>query len=103
MGFVVVLAALLAGIFVSDFQKVTLALWVSYGLLALSLDFVWGRAGIFSFGQTAMFGLGGYCFGIVGINYFSILNESWTSLVAAILIGTVFAALLGYFMFYGRL
>jgi len=61
----VVLVALLGGLFVSDFQKVTLALWVIYGLVALSLDLVWGRAGIFSFGQTAFFGVAAYSSGVI--------------------------------------
>ncbi len=86
-----------------DASQLKWTLWIAYGLLALSLDFVWGKAGIFSFGQTAMFGLGGYCYGVVAINYFAVTNESWTALVAAIAIGGFFAALLGYFMFWGRL
>ena len=29
-----------------------------FGILALSLDFLWGKAGVLSFGQAAFFGLG---------------------------------------------
>lgn len=99
---VVVLAALLAGIFVSDFQKVTLALWVIYGLVALSLDFVWGRAGIFSFGQTAFFGLAAYAYGVIGINLSPTTGETISALIGAVVVAAALAAALGYFMFYGK-
>lgn len=99
---VVVLAALLAGIFVSDFQKVTLALWVIYGLVALSLDFVWGRAGIFSFGQTAFFGVAAYAYGVIGINLSPTTGETISALIGAVVVAAALAAALGYFMFYGK-
>ena len=99
---IVVLAALLAGIFVSDFQKVTLALWVIYGLVALSLDFVWGRAGIFSFGQTAFFGVAAYAYGVIGINLSPTTGETISALIGAVVVAAALAAALGYFMFYGK-
>ena len=98
----VVIAALLAGIFASDFQKITLALWVIYGLLALSLDFVWGRAGIFSFGQTAFFGVAAYAYGVIGINLSPTTGETITALIGGVVVAAVMAAALGYFMFYGK-
>jgi len=98
----VVLVALLAGLFVSDFQKVTLALWVIYGLVALSLDFVWGRAGIFSFGQTAFFGVAAYAYGVIGINLSPNSGETVSALIGAVLVAAALAAALGYFMFYGK-
>ena len=98
----VVLVALLAGLFVSDFQKVTLALWVIYGLIALSLDFVWGRAGIFSFGQTAFFGVAAYAYGVIGINLSPNSGETVSALIGAVVVAAVLAAALGYFMFYGK-
>jgi branched-chain amino acid transport system permease protein len=98
----VVLVALLVGMFASDFQKVALALWVMYGLLALSLDFVWGRAGIFSFGQTAFFGVAAYVYGIIGINLSPTTGETISAVVGAVVAAAALAAALGYFMFYGK-
>ena len=98
----VVLVALLGGLFVSDFQKVTLALWVIYGLVALSLDFVWGRAGIFSFGQTAFFGVAAYAYGVIGINLSPNTGETVSALLGGVMVAAVLAAALGYFMFYGK-
>src|SRR5919109_1757315 len=68
-------------------------------LLALSMSFLWGYAGILSFGQTAFFGLGGYSFAVLALN----LGETTFSLFAAILLGMLFALVLGYFMIYGRI
>ena len=37
-----------------------ITLYFSFAILALSLAFIWGFGGVFSFGQAAFFGLGGY-------------------------------------------
>jgi branched-chain amino acid transport system permease protein len=84
------------------YQEVTLTTWLIYGLLALSLALVWGQGGIFSFGQTAFFGLAAYGFGAISINLESHSGETLTALIGATLMAGVFAAALGYFMFYGR-
>jgi branched-chain amino acid transport system permease protein len=85
-----------------DFRLHLLSGWLVYGMLALSLAFVWGQAGIFSFGQPAFFGVGGYIYGIIAITYADTTGETVTALIGATLAGACFAALLGYFMFYGR-
>ena len=76
-----------------------ITLYFSYAILALSLAFVWGIAGIFSFGQAAFFGLGGYTYAVVAIN----MNESTLAVFLGIIIPALVAGVLGYFMFYGRL
>ena len=38
--------------------------YLCYAMLALSLDLVWGYAGILSLGHGAFFALGGYCMGM---------------------------------------
>jgi len=92
----VALAALPA--LLSTFKIVQLTVFLIYGLLALSLDLVWGVGGILSFGQAAFFGVGGYLYGIVGI------NAGQTVLALAVAAGgaALLAALIGYFSFYGR-
>lgn len=74
-------------------------LYFAFGMLALSLAFIWGFGGIFSFGQAAFFGLGGYCYTIAVIN----MGDSTVPILLGIAIPTLFALFLGYFMFYGRL
>ena len=75
------------------------SIYASYSILALSLALIWGYAGILSFGQAGFFGIGGYVYAIAALNLGS------TSIAAGIAIaaGAGFAALLGYFMFWGRL
>lgn len=74
-------------------------IFASLAILALSLAFVWGFAGILSFGQAAFFGMGGYTYAVAGIN----LGDTTGAVGLGILVPALFAALLGYFMFWGRI
>ena len=47
-----------------DYLVPLLGKYLCYGLLALSLDLIWGYAGILSLGHGAFFALGGYCIGM---------------------------------------
>lgn len=101
LGLAVVLAGLLVyPQFTGGFVAANTALFLIYGFLALSLALIWGYCGILSFGQVVFFGVGGYVFGIVGINF---AGPEWTiiALFAGVLAATASAAVLGYFMFYG--
>ena len=95
-GVVLALAAL--PFILSPFQVVRLTVFMIFCLLALSLDLIWGFGGILSFGQAAFFGVGGYAYGVVGIN----TGLSMLALAGAAVAAAVLAALLGYFTFYGR-
>lgn len=81
------------------------ALFLIYGLLATSLAFIWGFAGIISFGQNTFFGIAAYFYGVVAINLAT--TGSPTGLGMAILAGiaasTLLSLALGWFLFYGRL
>jgi ABC-type uncharacterized transport system ATPase subunit/ABC-type branched-subunit amino acid transport system permease subunit len=85
-----------------EFQALEWTLWAIDGLLALSLTLVWGRAGIFSFGQAAFFGVGGYFYGIAAINLIDRTGETFSAVVLAVAAAALVAGLLGYFMFYGN-
>ncbi len=76
-----------------------LTVYMVMAILALSLALVWGYGGILCFGQSAFFGLGAYTYAIAMFN----IGESTLPLLLAILLPGAFAALLGYFMFYGRI
>ncbi|GAB3881377.1 ABC transporter permease subunit [Terrabacter terrigena] len=78
------------------------ALWVIFGQLAVSLTFVWGYGGIFSFGQGALFGIGSYAYGVSAINLSPSTGETYSSLIVAAAVAGLFALLLGYFIFYGN-
>ncbi len=102
LGVVLLVAGCILAYAAPDYRAQEWALWVIYGLLALSFTFVWGHAGIFSFGQAAFFGVGGYAYGITGINLSLTTNETVSGLAAAAVVAALFAAALGYFIFYGN-
>jgi branched-chain amino acid transport system permease protein len=81
------------------FEVMQFTLFASMAVLALSLGFIWGIGGILSFGQTAFFGLGGYIYAVSAINF----GDSTPAIVLAVAGPALFAAALGYFMFYGRI
>jgi branched-chain amino acid transport system permease protein len=84
---------------VDQFGLLQLTVFAAMCILALSLGFVWGYGGILCFGQSAFFGLGAYTYAVTAVN----AGESTLAVLLAIVVPAVFAALLGYFMFYGRL
>lgn len=80
-----------------------LALFMIYGLLAMSLGLIWGYAGIMSFGQTAFFGIGGYAYGAIGLNLIHRTGNTNAAFVGGLAVAMLLAAVVGYFMYYGRL
>ncbi len=88
--------------FIPEFRALQFTSWAIYGLLALSLALVWGHGGIFSFGQGAFFGIGGYAYGISAINLSGMTGETFSAVIVAVIIAMLAAAVLGYFMFYGK-
>lgn len=95
-------AAVLAGLapqFVDTFTLLQATVFVAMAVLALSLGFIWGFGGILSFGQAAFFGLGGYAYAVGAFNF----TDSTVPVILSMLVPMLFAALLGYFMFYGRI
>lgn len=103
-GFTAVIAAGLLLMFglplISDeFGLLQFTVFVAMAILALSQGFIWGYGGIMSFGQSAFFGIGGYAYAVAVIN----MGDSWTPFLLSMLVPGASAALLGYFMFYGRI
>lgn len=82
-----------------SFGLVQMTGFAALAMFALSQGFVWGYGGIMSFGQAAFLGLGGYAYAVAVIN----LGDSTLPVLIAILVPMLFAAALGYFMFYGRI
>lgn len=74
-------------------------IYLSFALFALSMALVWGHAGILCFGQAIFFGLGAYAYAVAGINF----GDSTWAIAVAVGIPMLFALVLGYFLFYGRL
>ena len=55
------------------------------------------------FGQTAFFGLAGYGYGVLTLNFGSDYGFTLLALVLAVAVAALFAAVLGYFLFFGRI
>jgi len=81
------------------FALLQVTLYAIFGILALSLAFIWGYGGILCFGHSAFFGLGAYTYAVAVIN----IGESTGPLLLAMLLPAALAAALGYFMFYARI
>ena len=77
-------------------------LWLSFAILALSLDLLWGVAGIFSFGQNAFFGIGAYGFAVAALNLYPATGETLSALLIGAAAAAALAAVIGYVTFYGR-
>lgn len=80
------------------FTIINLTTVLALAILALSLALVWGYGGILCFGQTTFFGLGAYAYTIAAINF----GGTTGAIFVAIAVAAAFAAVLGYFIFYGR-
>ena len=48
----------------SDFQINLLGRFLTYAIVAIGLDLIWGYTGMLSLGQALFFSLGAYCFGM---------------------------------------
>ena len=94
------LAAVLVGVlpyWLDLFTLLSLTIYLVMALLALSLAFIWGFGGILCFGQAAFFGLGAYAYAVGVLN----IGDSTWPVLLAIAVPALFAAAMGYFMFYG--
>ncbi|MBA8775274.1 ABC transporter permease, partial [Staphylococcus schleiferi subsp. coagulans] len=103
-GFLLVLAAACAyPLFADGYTVGNPVYFFTWVFMALGLSVIWGYCGALSFGQTAFFGIAGYGYGILTINFGSAYGFTLIALVIAVALACLFAALLGYFLFYGRI
>ena len=90
---IVAVIILLLPLFIPQFVASLVTKMMIYGLFGVSLNLIWGYAGIPSFGHAAFFGAGAYGAGIlilkVGITNF------WLNLILALVATAVIAAILG--------
>jgi len=90
-----------------DYLIVQLTQFVIYGIFAMGLSLVWGYAGILCFGHAVFFGLGAYIMALATKNMIpgiaGFMTASVMALSLSVVVVALFAAILGYFLFYGRL
>ncbi|WGD32180.1 branched-chain amino acid ABC transporter permease [Ancylobacter sp. WKF20] len=103
-GFLVVLIAACGYPLFSDGYTVgNTVYFFTWVFMALGLSLIWGYGGALSFGQTAFFGIAGYSYGILTINFGAAYGFTLVALVLAIALAALFAVLLGYFLYFGRI
>lgn len=107
----------------SAFQINLLGRFLTYAIVAVGLDLLWGYTGMLSLGQGLWFGLGAYCFGMylnleaAGKNLpefmglYGVFELPWlwqpfhspiVAIALAMIVPTVGAGLLGYMVFRSR-
>lgn len=120
VGVVLIAILVLFPLFSSAFQTELMGKFVILALLAVSLDLIWGYMGLLSLGHAVFFGVGGY---ILALSYslqngvpsfmsrFKItevpllmkpLTNIPLSFILGLIIPGILAAILGYFIFKGK-
>jgi len=84
---------LLLPLIIPSFISSEITKMMIYGLFGMSLNIIWGYAGIPSFGHAAFFGAGGYAVGILSLKVG--IHSFWLNLLLAIIATAVIAAILG--------
>ncbi len=73
-----------------------------FGLMALGLDFLWGKTGVLSFGHATFFGAGAYGMAIVSTEMgLGPVAGAWLGLLGGIALAATLALIIGYFLIYG--
>jgi len=74
-----------------------------FSLLAIALDFLWGKTGVLSFGHAAFFGAGAYGVAVVSTSLGAEpAIASWAGLVVGIGTAVLVSLVVGYFLIFGR-
>ncbi len=100
---VAVVAAAIYPFFVDGWTVGNAAYFFVWTFMAMGLGVVWGYCGALSFGQTAFFGVAGYGYGVLTINFGAAYGFTILALVLAVTLAGLAALVIGYFMFYGRI
>ena len=100
---VVLLLALLYPLAADGYTVGNTVYFLDWVFMALGLCLIWGYGGALSFGQTAFFGLSGYAYGVLTVDVGSAHGFTLLALLLAVAISAAFAAVLAYFMFFGRI
>ncbi len=100
IGIIMMIVFMIMPAFLSAYQISTNTSFLFTIIMGFSIVLIWGYCGTFSFGQAAFYGLGGYTYGILAGNFGNHALTPLALLISLVLV-TVFALILGYFMFYG--
>ena len=79
-----------------------LAKFLTYAMLALTLDILWGYAGILSFAHAVFFGLGSYSLALTLTHFGDVPGITYVGFVLSALVPGLLALVVGYMMFSRR-
>ena len=82
---------------VDNFSNFYITVFVSF-----SIVLIWGFTGIFSSGQAAFYGMGAYTYAILS-KAMGGGNSTFPALLGSVVTAALFAGILGFFIFYGRI
>ncbi|MEZ4675212.1 MAG: hypothetical protein R2932_13325 [Caldilineaceae bacterium] len=120
---VLLVVLLLAPQYLSDFRLNQLGKFLTYAIIAVGLDLIWGYGGMLSLGQGLFFGLGAYGFamylklqssggklpdfmfwsGLESLPWFWVpFQNPLFAVLAALIVPALLAGILGYFVFRSR-
>ena len=99
---VVVLAAFVVFPLVyGEYQAQLMGKFLVFGVLALSLDLMWGYTGVINFSQATFFGVGAYGAALT-MKHVMVPGASYLAVLVAIAAPALLGAVMGYVLFYGR-
>ena len=90
---VIAVIILVLPLFIPPFVASLVTKMMIYGLFGMSLNIIWGYAGIPSFGHAAFFGVGGYATCILLVH--AGISNFWINFVIAVIVAAAIAAILG--------
>jgi branched-chain amino acid transport system permease protein len=85
----------------SDYVTAITTKYLAFALLAVSIDILWGYAGLVSFGHGALFGVGAYALGIT-LQHTDGVGGTYLGLLAAVVVCVMLGLAIGYFVFSSR-
>lgn len=86
--------------FAGSYQIRILSKFVLFAVFAMSLDLIWGYAGIVSFGHAAYFGLGAYASTLILVHYPQ--GGGFLAIVGSMIVPAILALFMSFFLIYGK-
>jgi branched-chain amino acid transport system permease protein len=88
-------AALIYPVFADPYDVGNFAYFLIWVFMALGLCLMWGYGGMLSFGQTFFFGLAGYGYGVLSVDFGSGYGLALGNFVMEVLLAGMAAAFVG--------
>jgi len=84
-----------------EYQGELMAKFLVFGILALSLDLIWGYTGVINFSQATFFGLGAYGAALT-LKHLTVPGATYLAILIAVCLPMFLAVVMGYLLIYGK-